>query len=205
MRGDVSDGEMEFLKLPETVADPDFSRIVMIDDIGPTELILDLRAGQAALEGVASRLGLERLEVLSSRITVRRRGRDGARVSVDFSANLVQCCVLSLEEVPSVVSESFSVLFGGEDGEADDRDIVIDPLADDPPEALLDRRIDVGELVVQHLSLMIDPYPRAQGAVISKEGHRDGMPGGEADDTAEENPFAVLKGVPTSDDGDADR
>lgn len=195
-RGELPGGEAEFRKLHEMVADPEFSRFVEVDDIGPKELKFELQAGEPALRGVADRLGLERLNVLTAKVTLRRRGRDGIRVSVDFSADLVQSCVISLESVPSVVTDKFSVICGDETGESDDTNVVIDAMVDDPPEPIVDGRIDVGELIVQHLSLAMDPYPRAPGVIAEEGGVVENIAVGDSGNEIEsESPFSVLEGL----------
>jgi hypothetical protein len=182
------------------VADPEFSRIVKIDDIGPGELKLELRADVPALAGVAERLGLSRLKELSAKVTLSRQDQHDTRVCVDFSANLVQCCVVSLEDVATEIVDTFSVIYSSERGPSDeDDDVVIDAFEDDPPEPVIDGCIDVGELVVQHLSLVIDPYPRAPGAV-APEGSEEAL--AEEDEAASKNPFAVLKRIRRGSSGD---
>ena len=58
----------------------------------------------------------------------------------------------------------------------------------DDPESLLDGQIDLGEQVVQFLSLSLNPYPHAEGADYPlKEGDREAM------SDIRKNPFAVLK------------
>jgi hypothetical protein len=184
-------------KLLETVTDPEFHRLVRVEDIGLKELRLDLRAAPPALRGVAGRLGLERLNALSAKVSLCRRGREGIGVSVDFSADLVQFCVISLESVPSVVTETFVVICGVETDELDDRDVVIDPMVDDPPEPIVDGLIDVGELIVQHLSLAMEPYPRAPGVAPLEEQDASENKAAGADDEGivSESPFSVLKGL----------
>jgi hypothetical protein len=46
---------------------------------------------------------------------------------------------------------------------------VVDPEADDPPEVLPAEGLDLGELVVQELAVVLDPYPRAPGAEVPAE------------------------------------
>lgn len=184
----------------ETVADPDFSRVVRVDNIGGKEQKLELRASDSALLGVGARLGLERLNALEAKISLHRHGERGVCVNVDFSADLVQSCVVSLESVASRVTDTFTVICDEETESSDHIDI--DPLADDPPEPIIDGKIDVGEFVVQHLSLVIEPYPRASGvAEPGKEGTAlDTGLDGEEEGGEPENAFSVLKDFRIVDD-----
>ena len=55
----------------------------------------------------------------------------------------------------------------------------------EPVEPLDDGMIDIGEAVAQQLSLALDPFPRAPGAVLDEETDlSDGSP--------RESPFAAL-------------
>ncbi|HIP78899.1 MAG TPA: hypothetical protein EYH07_10605 [Kiloniellaceae bacterium] len=66
------------------------------------------------------------------------------------------------------------------------QEIVVEPEGEDPPEPLPPEGIDLGELVVQELAVSLDPYPRAEGAVVP--------PGYEAEDEGPaDHPFAALK------------
>ena len=42
-------------------------------------------------------------------------------------------------------------------------EVELDPLADDPPDDIIDGSIDVGELVAEELALALDPFPRKPG------------------------------------------
>ena len=62
-------------------------------------------------------------------------------------------------------------------------------------EPLADGKIDAGELVAQHLSLAINPYPRAsglEGKVDIAYPEFDDDPGGVSEER--ENPFLALAG-----------
>ena len=63
-------------------------------------------------------------------------------------------------------------------------ELVIDPAAPDPPEAMTDGGIDLGAVVEEAFVLAIDPYPRAPGAALPTES-------GTAP-AADDSPFAAL-------------
>ena len=72
----------------------------------------------------------------------------------------------------------------------DEGDVVVEVLSDDLPEPLLTHEIDLGDLVSQHLALVLDPYPRRPG--IAWGGYTDN----ENDSSAIEGsdkPFAILR------------
>ena len=145
----------------------------------------------------ADLLSLQRLDV---QVTIKKLGP--VRFGLDFQlgADVTQACVVTLEPVPESVSESFSALFSPEVAE-DDPDMVLDPFAvdEDLPEAMNDGVIDIGELVAQHLSLALEPYPRAPGVEFSGFDD-DGQPPAaeeesEAGGAPPPGPFGALAGL----------
>ena len=170
---------------------PEFSRIVTIDSLGDRGRTLVLEADAAEREAIRKRLGLEGLSSLSGTAEVRRAGRERFRVDIDFRADVLQSCVVTLEPVSSLVSDTGVIWFQRVRGPVEEPDFV-DLDAPDPPEPLVDDRIDVGELVVQHLALALDPYPRAEGAKLEEV-----LPAGEevdedVDVSEADNAFAAL-------------
>mgnify|MGYP001175878625 CR=1 FL=1 len=164
---------------------PEFSRPVQVDTCPDGGEAVVLRAAEKECAALARRLDLLGLSRLRAEVGIRRTAAGLVRLNVDFSANVVQSCVVSLEAVSGVVSDRFSVLC--ESGEqrsggrkkkgTDQAEVFVDPFGDDPVEPLEDGKIDLGELVVQHLSLSLDPYPRALG----DEGEMDVISSGGSD------------------------
>src|SRR5690606_22661187 len=103
------------------------------------------------------------------------------RVLGEFSADVVQTCVVTLEPVPSHISGSFETFFS-EDGVDPDSEVDFDHDNDeDLPELIENGKIDVGELVSQYLSLELDPFPRLPGASLG---------GKQGESLGKTNPFA---------------
>jgi uncharacterized metal-binding protein YceD (DUF177 family) len=165
---------------------------------GPPELFrpLDVSAVPALGRGVdvtatadeclalASRLGQREIKSLSARLEVAPVGGGAVRVTGTFDADVLQECVVTLEPVAARVSGPIEVTFVPSPARGDfDEDV--DPHAEEV-ETIVDGTIDVGEVVVQHLAIAIDPYPRIEGAVF-KATPTSG-PGVEA----AASPFAVL-------------
>lgn len=146
---------------------PEFSRPIPVDRLrrGPTTERIEADAAERA--ALADRFELEAIDSLTAELRLETT-RDGmVRVVGRLEAAVTQTCVVSLEPVPAAVSESFSALFAPpemideNDDEIDLESLLSDE--DDPPEAIVNNRIDIGELTAQHLSLALDPYPRAPG------------------------------------------
>lgn len=147
-----------------------------------------LVADPAARATVAEALGLEALGGLEADIEA-RGWFDGAVIEGRWRAEITQICGITLEPFDSVLEGRFTVRVtpagsphapprsaGGE--------IVVDPEAEDPPDVLETDSVDVGDYVVEHLALEIDPFPRKPGAVFEPP-----PPEPEA------SPFAVLRGL----------
>lgn len=181
--------------LTDLRAMPEFSRFVQVDAIGADGAVLALHADAGERAALAQRLGLQSMANLRVDVSLRRTAVGLVRLNVDFSANVVQSCVVTLEPVVKQVADRFSLLCEGEKdrGKKDDAEgeVFVDPFGEDPIEPLDDGRIDVGELVAQHLSLSIDPYPRSAGIEFGTVMEGVGKDGADTSPDGE-NPFAAL-------------
>lgn len=167
----------------------EFSRPIAADQIGPQETEREIVANAAERERLAKRFGLLALERLSAVLHL-TRGRSGViEVRGRFEAAVVQACVVTLEPVTARLNESFTVAFGtGARATPAVGEVVIGLDEDDPPEELLDGRIDLGETVAQQLAVALDPYPRAPGAGEAFESSESGGHGAGSG----ASPFAAL-------------
>ena len=182
---------------------PEFSRPVAAESLRADQTVREIEADAAECRLLAERFRIEAVRSLRATVRLTRlRGHQAGMVRVrgELAAEVVQTCVVTLEPVPESVSESFSALFSPEVAE-DDPDMVLDPFAvdEDLPEAMNDGVIDIGELVAQHLSLALEPYPRAPGVEFSGFDD-DGQPPAaeeesEAGGAPPPGPFGALAGL----------
>lgn len=181
---------------PAGGSSPEFSRIVRADRVPGGGLIETIQATDAERRAVAERLELEAVHRLTATLRLTPvRGGTMIRVVGEIDADVVQTCVVSLEAVPGRVSDRFGALFAPPDlvpDEEEEMAMLMDPdvAEEDIPEAMIDGRIDIGELATQHLSLALDPYPRAPGAAF--EGFVEDPAEGEVAEAERPNPFAEL-------------
>ena len=189
---------------------PEFSRPVVAESLRGDQTVREIEASPAECRLLAERFRLEAVRSLKATVRlIRLRGHQSGMIRVKgaLSAEVVQTCVVTLAAVPASVSESFSALFSPEVAE-DDEEMILDPFAldEDLPEAMTDGVIDIGELTAQHLSLALDPYPRAPGVEFTgfdddlAEGgvEPDGVPADGAEPEGEAGvpgPFGVLAGL----------
>ncbi|MFN3077931.1 MAG: YceD family protein, partial [Alphaproteobacteria bacterium] len=183
-------------------------RPLLVDTLRKGQHTFSIEATESERIALAGRLGILVLERLVATLTLRPVAR-GALIRLwgEFSADVIQECVVTLEPVSSHITESFERTFG--DAEAvmaeatDSKGIkkgqggeVLFHLDDpDPPEPIRDNRIDVGETVAEALALAIDPFPRKPGVVF--EGRATCRAQETSDDGVGEVPFR-LHGVMNS-------
>lgn len=180
---------------PETL---EFSRRFAFGAVGDNVTRVEFRATAPECAALARRFELEGIESLAGSARLVRRGGDRVRVEVTFEVSVLQSCVVTLEPVTTVLSESFSVEFAAthaRDGDEANGDVTIrdgeidfDVSEPDPPEALDDGFIEFGESVAQHLSVVIDPYPR----LADMAGEVGEVMDDENDPPRGDHPFAAL-------------
>jgi hypothetical protein len=156
---------------------PEFSRPVAIDQVGERGRTVDISANAEERAGLARRFGLVSLERLEAtgRLT---RSTVFYRLELDWVADVVQTCVVTLEPIAEHLSDHLDERYGLAD---QDTELDLDPEAD-APEPVEEGIIDVGEAVAQALSLSLDPYPRKPGSTLEVPGAEEGGQG----------PFAAL-------------
>ncbi len=139
---------------------PEFSRRVEITKVHQPH---KLKANEAELLAIAKRLKLPELTKLEAEVSIKRGRGDTILVTGELFASLSQTCVVTLEPFPVEVNELIDATYT--DGEPPPLNEVLTLAEDDPdaPEPVINGKIDLGELVVQSLSLGLDPYPRKPG------------------------------------------
>jgi uncharacterized metal-binding protein YceD (DUF177 family) len=154
----------------------ELSRVVRLDRVPARGMEVDVQSSAEERAALAGRFELLDLPALSAEVSV-RPGMGGVwTVSGRLRADVVQACVVSLEPVPQAIDETFELRFAaGAEVNSDDPDA---------PEPLEGDTLDVGAIVADHLSLALDPFPRAPGATYE--------PAAEPAD-AKPNPFAALE------------
>ena len=169
-------------------------RRITPDEVGPRGLDLKFDATAAEREALARRLDLLALDSLAAEL--RFEPADDAtgaiRVSGTMRARLVQRCVVTLEPVPGELRESISVLYAPQP--ADESEIEV-PAEEDAPEPLPAEGIDAGEVVAEHLALLLDPYPRhpdAPATPLTYATDDEGPPKGAKGGDSGAGPFAAL-------------
>ena len=162
---------------------PEFPRPFELAALNDGPVTLDLSATAAERSALAARFDLPAIADLTATATVTRRIDGTVVVQGRLSATVTQICVVSLDPFESRIEDAFETLF------MPDADAPADPLLSDPEEVDVEPldgdRLDLGELVAQHLTLALDPHPRKPGVELEARADETG-PG-------EPGPFADLK------------
>jgi uncharacterized metal-binding protein YceD (DUF177 family) len=196
---------------PTATPAPESSRPVAADRIGRDGYQVTIEAGPAERAALTARFGLVSLDALTARCRLRQVAGGMIELTASFEAAVTQTCVVTLEPFPARVADEFTQRYALDPQRLRkpvDEAELFDPDADDPPEALEEGGIDLGEAVAQHLAIALDPFPRAPGVIFA--GVEDNGPpvpptgfsptlstspvksGDDAESPRKPNPFAVL-------------
>ncbi|WP_309646107.1 DUF177 domain-containing protein [Phenylobacterium sp.] len=152
---------------------------------GPVEV--HLAPDESVRAMLAQELLLDSLPTLVADLRV-RPWLDGAEITGRFTATVGQICGVSLDVFEQELTGEIAlqmVPLGSPNayGESEEGgDLALDLDAPDPPDVLEGDEIDLAHILVEHLALEIDPFPRKPGAEFTY-----------TPNTVEESPFAVLR------------
>lgn len=152
---------------------------------GPVRLMLEPSLEQR--KAIGKLLQLASLDSLTADLTL-TPWHGGVRVQGRLEAAVHYVCGITLEPFPARVEEEIEVRLVPADSPlavSPDAELTLDPEAEDPPDILEPGdTVDLGALVVEYLSLALDPFPRKPGAVFDPP-----------QTEAEISPFAALKAL----------
>jgi len=140
---------------------PEFSRPLSFAAIKRTPYLVEHSPTGAERAALAARLGLLDLPAFLARWELRGQADDTVAARLTLSAEVVQPCVVSLEPVPQTISATVALRFLPPGREPSDND------PDTPDDIPCEHDVmDLGEAAVETLALLLDPYPRAEGAAL---------------------------------------
>eukprot|EP01037_Dinobryon_pediforme_P013916 gene13916-14033_t len=147
-----------------------------------TRVVLTANPVQAA--ALADLNGLVAVNELTATFDIARSGRNGVKLTGEIAARVTQTCSITLEPFEADVQEKFELKYvptSSSPSEArhrktdymkeaqsrkdlQERVVEHSMTEEDPPEEMIDGKIDLGALVTEFFALGIDPYPRKPGA-----------------------------------------
>ena len=169
------------------------SELPRLLDVAPVlagpPLEVAVEAAEEECDAIAQRLKIVAVSALSALVQAQKWKQGGVEISGTLNAAVTQTCVVSLEDFETLIEAPLEAFYLPEEQLSDqgDDDELFEA-EDEVIEALTSTVIDLGELVVQHLALALDPHPRKPG-IIFEQAENDDSP-----DTRK-NPFSALKGL----------
>ena len=161
---------------------PPFSRPFPVSALRDKGAEIALTANEAERAALAAEDGLVAIAKLEADFRVKREGRYGLNVTGEVRAKITQTCVLSLERFDSDIVTPVAARFDSK-REKEEVDFGVEDM--DPPEPVIDGKVDLGALAAEFLALALDPYPRKPDAMFA---------GGDPELPPEKlSPFAGLK------------
>ena len=159
-----------------------------IRDDGRT--FVDVEATEAERMALATAYDLPAIASLTARFNVVKRGKS-VIVTGDVKGRITQICVVTLDPFESEFDESVEMEYAPEAQVAEAWERIAKAEAaggnapeEDPPDVIVDGRIDLGALTAETLALSLDPYPKKPGVEFE--------PPAAPDSTPDESPFAAL-------------
>lgn len=170
---------------PESPPAHGFRRTVPVARVGEAGLVQSIEAKPQEREKIAHYLALPAVASLTAEVALAPWRGKGLRVEGTLRADVTQTCVVTLDPVEAHVEAAFERRFLPAEllarDEESQHEVLVDPEGEDPAEPL-GHDVDLGEILVEELSLNLDPYPRKPGVEFQAD----------AGAGARENPFAKL-------------
>ncbi|WP_148207398.1 YceD family protein [Paramagnetospirillum magneticum] len=166
-----------------------FSYPVEVDKIPARGTRLRVEPTPSDRDAIAQWLDVREVTEMQAEFQMAPVGKTGLfRVNGRLTARVMQTCVVTLAPVQTLVDEEIAMTFGPPPDDCGDEaaEIEVDFHDTDPPDPIVDGAIDLGAVMVEHLALGIDPFPRSEGAEFALPGEPPEAPEPKA------NPFAVL-------------
>lgn len=172
---------------PSSVQGALFSYPIIVDDIPIDGLDVRIAADEATLKALAKADDLPNIASLEAIFHLSPKLGQRINVSGEMRATVTQICVVTLEPFDSDIVEPIDVDFAPQEMLQDDaseppgEEALLTP---DPPDPIVDGKIDLGALASEFLALGLDPYPRKPGVNFE-------APAAELE-AGKESPFSVL-------------
>ena len=154
----------------ESISPPPFSRPFPVDEWHADEVTVSITADERERAALAAAFDVPAIAALSAEFALERVGRNRIEVHGHMEATVTRICVVSLDPFESKVSEAIDVTFApeAEARAAKDRAVADQgghgpATTEEPPDPIVDGRIDLGALAAEFLALGLDPYPRKPG------------------------------------------
>ncbi|MBT5073980.1 MAG: DUF177 domain-containing protein [Kordiimonadaceae bacterium] len=176
----------------------EFTRLINLNQISKSGLEMMLTTSDAECEKLAERFSILKIESVVAKCSIKKLAQKDTGdylLSVEMKAEVIQQCIMTLEDINESIDERFNVIFQiVATDEDENRSTIVDFEVDDEDlELILETEIDLGGYVAEYLSLSLDPYPR-KGQVQGDElGYKILAEDEVSERSEKKNPFNVLK------------
>jgi len=152
------------------------------DSVSSNGRNIHIKAEESQLQAVAERIEVQAVKSLDADVRVElQNGGHILYISGKFKADILQECVVTGDPIESVIEDNFEAWYADHDKavpfirakhqvqsviEGDEIQMLEEK---DDPEPLVDGQVDLGEVVLQFLSLSVNPYPRKVAANETEE------------------------------------
>ncbi len=142
---------------------PEFHRPRAASSLDPAGETVAIAARGAERAALARRFDLPAIAHFAARFHLRPSGDGGILAEARLLARVTQVCVISLAPLAVTIDTPFLLRFvpAGREAEGDDPE-AIDTIG-------FVETLDLGEAAAEQFALLLDPYPRAPGAVLPAE------------------------------------
>lgn len=160
----------------QELTEQEWSHFFDIQDIDNGEAQVTIEPDEEERQDMARRLNIPSVKKVTANLTLEQAsGGNNIHVIGEFMAEITLKCAVTLEEFDTEIKEPVEGWFADKhktvsfaaakrDKEAATSRGEVEMMDEhEDPEPVIDGAIDLGELVTQHLSLALPPYPRKEG------------------------------------------
>lgn len=176
---------------------PELTYPVFWSDVPQNGVSKKITATTQECRKLAELLDVVSLSQVEADFKITRWRGSGLKVAADIRAEVVQNCVVSLEKISTSLNEQTEWFFKPETRLEKNNEpetvLQIDPSGVDPADPLIEGRINLGDLLAEHLCLMIDPFIRSP--LVEFDAICENLRESPASGTSNISPFAILKQI----------
>ncbi|MEZ5757161.1 MAG: DUF177 domain-containing protein [Emcibacteraceae bacterium] len=177
----------------------EFSRLFNLELIKKDGSKVEYSATEEEGEKLAERFSIPAVISLNARCELKKLDEKifgDYSLHVEMEAEIIQQCVMTLEDVNESIKENFSIIFkrisSSEVEDAQSKEIDFDAEEEDIV-FIHDKVVDIGEYIAEYLSLSMNPYPRREDIDRDKLGYKLVTDDQLNTIPEKKNPFEVLK------------
>jgi uncharacterized metal-binding protein YceD (DUF177 family) len=167
----------------------DFSYPISVDAISQKEKRYSIEASDDDRKVIAEILKVPAVDFFTAKYIVKGYKKSTlVEVKGEYSAVIVQNCIVSLEDFEKEYSGEFRVMYDSKSDNQLNGEDESNIIEFDAPEGVLNNEIDLVHVALEQLSLSLDDYPKKEGVEFKFESEF-------SDDDVElnkKNPFEVL-------------